>query len=87
MTLQKYSDELVCVDCFGYVACGEVQNPDPRWSLGGCEHALRMHALGERRVHTGDPERAHEFSRRRCDLCGSTLGGRREHVEIWQTVP
>lgn len=75
----RTQDIFVCVDCFSAFE-GLDSEPNPRWSRGAFEHGLKMYALAGVSVYSGDADKRNEFSARRCKLCGSTLGGSREHL-------
>lgn len=66
---------MVCADCFDVVA-GNTDNLDADRE-GEIEAALdKMSGT----VSTGDADAYNEFSRRPCELCGSTLGGSRHEI-------
>ena len=75
----------VCSDCLQWLANGEVENPDESFNadyLDGREITLGA----VRGVCDGcddDGQCESWFSWRRCDGCGSALGGDRHHATEW----
>ncbi len=65
---------MVCVDCGMYIANGEVEGADPRWSADALDR--RWEGL---QLVTGDSDKDDDFSWCACKGCGSTLGGARMH--------
>ena len=78
---------MVCADCCGVLANGDYSAldyyyPDP----AECEDKIKAIDQGMSRVEgyiaLGDRERDHEFSRSRCDCCGTHLAGARTHFVV-----
>lgn len=87
----KYTDAWVCVDCYfahhygmtehgGEWFAGESDTPADREPLA----LLRGFGLGDGTGENG--EGSDTFSWRRCDGCGSSLGGTRYRLAIFERV-
>lgn len=93
-TRENTSDLEICADCLFYLANGEVTDAEgnditaehaakmaARW---GTEFAITPGSLECARCSPEDGASCEPwFSWRRCDGCGSTLGGDREHATAW----
>ena len=76
------SDLFVCVDCGFYIAYGETDGADERWSEKDAGAGWDGY-----HVVNGDSGKDHDFSWSPCDYCGSHLGGARMHCQAWQVAP
>ena len=78
---KTFSEGLVCIDCGQAIANGpdSIGEPAEGWRVAYDRECREMARLGVDVVN-GDEADDHTFSRSRCDLCRSPLGGARMAV-------
>lgn len=74
----------ICADCVQWLANGEVENPDPAFNPDNlADRDITLGALASECEACADGFCEPWFSWHRCDGCGSTFGGDREHATEW----
>lgn len=75
-------DLMACVDCYRYIANGDVPEEYPAVSPDGWGPASAAACDALTGAVCGDARHEHDFSRAQCDCCGSLLAGARYPIVL-----